>query len=379
MAASTGSENTFRFVESKLAHCRKTHKLCRHMSSQTWFPSRILEIGKENKIIHLIEGHEAPSLPYVTLSHCWGTSNPMRLTKDTEAMLRAGVHTGFLPKTYREAISVAGKLSIPYIWIDSLCIFQDSLDDWHREAAHMCEVYSHAVANIAATGASDGSEGLFFERDVRRESSFWVQTNWTPDQSWKGEFAFPPGTYAQIYRCNQWQTDLEQGPLNRRAWVMQERFLSSRILHFSKTLVFFECLEDSSSELFPTGIPPIAKPLWFYDSQRLKRTLFHPLPSKSWPFQLYNEFQLLARAYSRCGLSKESDKLVAMNGIEKLLERIAGVKLVAGLWSERLIQELCWSRDLGSKFLVKGPFYPQKWRAPTFSWAASQVEIHPVS
>lgn len=69
-----------------------------------------------------------------------------------------------VPKTYRDAVAVAQKLHVRYLWIDSLCIIQDDLDDWRTESLLMDQVYKNALFNIAATAASDSREGLFYSR-----------------------------------------------------------------------------------------------------------------------------------------------------------------------------------------------------------------------
>ena len=180
-----------------------------------------------------------------------------------------------LPKTFRDALFVTSHLAIGYIWIDSLCIFQDDYEDWQREAAAVCDTYTHAVCNIAATNANDSSGGLFFERRPAAEDPFQSYLNCTIVQRdtdglssdrlshYHGEFWFVVKDH--------WEKDLELAPLNRRAWVMQERFLSPRVLHFSRSQIFWECLEITAGEMFPLGIPKLLKPYWMYDSQLLKR------------------------------------------------------------------------------------------------------------
>jgi hypothetical protein len=90
-------------------------------------------------------------------------------------------------------------------------------------------------------------------------------------------------------------------------------------------------------------------------------------------------WQILVRNYTRCGLSKENDKLVAMNGIRQLLTNMTGHMFICGLWRSRLIQELGWMRShlRRDPSEVSRAFYPQKWRAPTWSWANTNVEMHP--
>lgn len=73
---------------------------------------------------------------HVTLSHCWGSSLPYQLTMQTIAVLKSD---GMLPlsqlgRTFQEAIEVTRRLGVSYIWIDCLCIIQDSVEDWERES-----------------------------------------------------------------------------------------------------------------------------------------------------------------------------------------------------------------------------------------------------
>lgn len=72
-----------------------------------------------------------------------------------------------LPKTFQDAIAITRMLNIQYIWIDSLCIFQDDLADWASESTCMKSIYGGATVCIAATAAPDGHAGLFCDRDVR--------------------------------------------------------------------------------------------------------------------------------------------------------------------------------------------------------------------
>jgi len=75
-----------------------------------------------------------------------------------------GIPLNTLPKTFRESIIFTRLLGIRYLWIDSLCIAQDLLEDWRQEFGLMSKVYTNAVGNIAATASSDGDGGLFCSR-----------------------------------------------------------------------------------------------------------------------------------------------------------------------------------------------------------------------
>ncbi|KAL3419337.1 hypothetical protein PVAG01_09559 [Phlyctema vagabunda] len=64
-----------------------------------------------------------------------------------------------LPKTFREAICFARNLEIEYLWIDSLYIIQDSIQDWEDESAQMGSVYRNAL--LAQPCRVKRSNGLY--------------------------------------------------------------------------------------------------------------------------------------------------------------------------------------------------------------------------
>jgi hypothetical protein len=79
---------------------------------------------------------------------------------------KAGILIDDLPQTFRDAVDVTRRLKVPYLWIDSLCIIQNTIEDWNKEALQMSAVYQHAICNVAATGALDCTKGLFFKQDL---------------------------------------------------------------------------------------------------------------------------------------------------------------------------------------------------------------------
>lgn len=81
--------------------------------------------------------------------------------------MERGIQYSELSKTVQDAMNFTRQLGFQYIWVDYLCILQDSPTDWAQEAATMKQVYSHSSCTLAATAASDGSEGLFFQREVK--------------------------------------------------------------------------------------------------------------------------------------------------------------------------------------------------------------------
>jgi hypothetical protein len=86
-----------------------------------------------------------------------------------------------LPKTFQDAIVITRRLGARYLWIDSLCNIQDSVEDWENESASMEHVYRNSMCNIAVTSGMDGSVGCLFERNPLRAQACRVRINSMPD------------------------------------------------------------------------------------------------------------------------------------------------------------------------------------------------------
>ena len=241
----TGSGESWRVASRWLERCFSTHPKCGQTQTPKWLPDRLLDIGsRDSGSICLIETDETTQfLPYTTLSHCWGKLEIKRLlTKDFDAMTKS-IRTDELPKTFQDAITITRKLGIPYLWIDSLCIVQDSIEDWAQQSSVMGMVYQNGYCNIAATGALDGRMGCFLERDPTLAQKCRVQI-----ETAVPKFKLKPGLYDLVPR-NLLENGLSNEPLNRRAWVTQERILTPRVLHFSRNQLFWECNELVSAFL----------------------------------------------------------------------------------------------------------------------------------
>ena len=66
-----------------------------------------------------------------------------------------------IPKTFQDAVLITRKLGYRYLWIDSLCIIQDSASDWQIESVKMADIYFNAVVNISADASPRSDSGIF--------------------------------------------------------------------------------------------------------------------------------------------------------------------------------------------------------------------------
>jgi len=96
--------------------------------------------------LHKIPGPGQHAHPvYWTLSHRWGDPEKVfQLRHSTESSFRNGIALEQLSPTFRDAAPLVHGLGLQHIWIDSLCIFQDSLADSQCEASTMSDVYHHS-------------------------------------------------------------------------------------------------------------------------------------------------------------------------------------------------------------------------------------------
>ena len=347
------------------------HSTCQRSRSTDYSPTRLLYIGQPSreKIRLLINPkREGTQVQYATLSHCWGDSHISKLTSESFYQLQEGIAISELGQTFQDAIFTAESLGIQFIWIDSLCILQDSAQDWEQEAHLMSSVYRFATLNIAASVAADSETGCFPERSTSTVKPCTVQSAWIDCHNY---------SYL-LYYDQFWSDAFADMPLMKRAWVVQELLLAPRILHLGGTQLFWECYELKACETFSEGLPPNLQ------HTSISRAAIGGLlnnagcrsggiesGSKTNPKDdLWKLWKGIAELYSTRRLTYTSDKLVALSGIAKLMEQALDDQYCAGLWRKRLVTQLFWSceeEELRPR--------PKPYRAPSWSWASLDGRI----
>jgi len=92
-------------------------------------PTRIIDVGSSDGVPCLLETHGRRG-KYFTLSHCWGRQHLITTTTQNLEERKKGIPWPELSKTFQEAIQITREFGCQYLWIDSLCILQDSVQDW---------------------------------------------------------------------------------------------------------------------------------------------------------------------------------------------------------------------------------------------------------
>lgn len=109
-------------IREWIFRCKNQHPACSHQGlAGSHLPSRVIDVGHPPR---LYESH-GERAHYMTLSHCWGTSQHFVTTSENIRDLRVEIPWTSLPKTFQDAILITRSLGIRFLWIDSLCIMQD--------------------------------------------------------------------------------------------------------------------------------------------------------------------------------------------------------------------------------------------------------------
>jgi hypothetical protein len=330
--------------------CMASHSVCAP-PDPTFRPTRLIEINNENSVKLVITKNEDVHEPYVAFSHCWGKAKTLKLIQENLLQLQSWFSDSELPTSYKEALLVCRSMGFRYIWIDSLCIIQDSSEDWQDEALVMKDVYRNSTMNLCATAAAENSGASFQSRDISLVAPL-VLNDWMND-----------GDRTRRWCINNIQDmlnrEIRESPLVSRAWVFQEQYLSRKILHMADSQFWWKCREKLACETHPAGFPDpfgsLISPEISADSRNSVRSEL--LRDMNW--------YKLGEEYTYCNLTFATDKLVAFAGVAQNKRReFGGDQYVAGMWRSQMPLALCWKRDDRRCYRTK------EYTAPTWSWAS---------
>ena len=325
------------------------------MSTRRFVPTRLLDIHAVDSTgqIFLVLSEARLTGPYATLSHCWGKAKTMKLSSRNIDELQSGIKLEALSTSYKEGITLARRLGLQYIWIDSLCIVQDDESDWRREAAQMANIFRYGEISIATAAAADNSDPCFTERNSNRIRLPAYTASWTQ---------LPPCEY-YLLPGGLYFGQVQDSPLQKRAWVLQETVLAPRELSLCKSQFWWTCLELQACETFPNGVPS--------RGQFSRGTIDSVSVSKDDRVERYYNWNTLMEKFSRCGLTVLSDRTIALSGIAQHREENLGDRYIAGMWMSQLPRHLMWNVTKGSD----SQFRPTKYRAPSWSWLSIERSI----
>ncbi|KAF1829084.1 HET-domain-containing protein [Decorospora gaudefroyi] len=360
VAPTSGSPLVGRLARHWYEHCRDSHASCsRTAVSDKWYPPRMLDVRTTPPRI-VLEKDICHGYDFAALSHCWGQKKFLTLTHERlEDFQRNGIALNDLPQNFRDAIVACRGVGIPYLWIDSLCIFQSgdgSYEDWTRHVKSMKRIYAESDLCISTAAAPDATQSCFRERDVRLVEPTVVISGGEPHIVHYSDHAL------QGFR---------KLPIASRAWALQERLLSNRILTYGHHQAYYECVECDTKnvcETFPTGIDGIC-------STRGPFSLPQVPDDASFNLDHYHAWLDSLELYSERQLTRSNDdKFAAFSGIVEHMHKVFSESAyIAGFFAFELPISLLWQVRTAPKSRLTGDHL--LYRAPSWSWAATDVPI----
>lgn len=352
-----------------LADCMMRHEKCPSMARNPVLPTRVLDLspinGQADPKLHLSHSEQHA---YVTLSYCWGGPQPFATRAENLNFYLQRIPMENLPQSIKDAVFMTKKLGFRYLWVDSLCIIQDSAEDKAREIGTMARTFKDSVLTLSAACASNCSQGfLGVSQDLQNRQ--WA--------AFQLPYRCPDGVFGNIHvSFTSFFKTASKIPINSRAWTYQENLLSPRVISYYSDGFEWKCpsAQYSNNGLKAEQVQTIRQLRFglYNRNSRLPPIFFssgedtQPLSERTIE-DLHRLWLTIVTEYTFGRLSFLEDKLPAIGGIASEYQRVLGDVYLAGLWKSRLTEGLMWYI---AEPLFKGQAQPSAYRAPSWSWAA---------
>jgi hypothetical protein len=377
VSAFSNSDECFQLLQMWLRRCLEEQE----PQASSFVPTRTIDVGppdgtQDPRLV--VHAANSASFPWVTLSHCWGGSSPLTTNAQTlQEWTNSGIPMLLLPPTFRDAVLITRRIGHRHLWIDSLCIIQDSREDWENEALRMGDVYRYGELNISASAASNCHEGIFAKRDSPAYFSMAVRLLF---RSAKLGVGLDRREWIYV-RPGNWDTFREQitgaeSTLASRGWVLQEALLSPRTIHYSHQQMFWECRHGTFAEGRVDALArPSAKAMLLAPAPGLwshKMILPTSLPDgvasvddENSKREVYASWLQVVENYSARQLTVPTDVLPALAGAASVFQTELNDSYLAGFFRGYLLESLLWKTKAGAPAALR----PGS-KLPSWSWSS---------
>ncbi|OWY55388.1 HET-like protein [Alternaria alternata] len=319
---------------------------------------------------------------YVALSYCWGGDQPSKLTQKNHDLYKKSIAWKTLPKTIQDAAKTVQALGFHYLWIDSMCIVQDSKEDKKAEISQMTKVYAHATLTVVNQRGDQVTEGFLHPRILPFGTSS-IQYRAEDGRTQRLTLTFNTAAYRE-----------ESFAVNTRGWTLQEYLLSRRRLVIGTWSTEWLCRREahdhrdgwvlSSREGLPfesegtgwAGKGPFGskEAESVYRSSFINAAMFFSVnpgyPSGQLNEELVREsWYTVVQSYSLRSVTESEDRILALSGIaERFADLIPG-RYIAGIWENMMPSCLFWYK------IGRPVDRPVKYRGPSWSWMSIDGKV----
>jgi len=316
------------------------------------------------------KGPAADAPRYFVLSYIWGTSPQLvTLTLENYSQFHEkGAMVGmYFNYTIRDTLQLARKMGERYVWIDALCIIQDSSEDKATQIPQMHLIYGLAILTIVAAHGEDADAGLTgVQPGSRGNSKVLLNLDDITIQCRSNSEVFNTHDDVGLVENYLWKSKYSS-----RGWTFQESLLSTRALVFTRKQVFWECptctwAEEThweSKSIAYVGqrgiIDPTPQDIW---EDNFDRAAYGGPGEKTREFQR-NSYPNLVKAYSQRQLTNEGDILNAFTGVLASIKAREKTRFLYALRERHIGNDLLWGWDRPSAPRDSGGW-------PSWSWLA---------
>ncbi|KAE9375783.1 hypothetical protein N431DRAFT_531872 [Stipitochalara longipes BDJ] len=242
-----------------------------------------------------------------------------------------------LSESFQDAVLITRTLGYRFLWIDCLCIIQDSIEDWQAESVKMAEIYSNTTFMISADAAADSHKGIFnsanniFDDCCVRGLEVTHKSVMLPVHSPSHGLNSLMFAYIWDGHCPPDNSSF----LQTRAWAFQEAALSRRRLRYTQHGIHWNCgttgdIGHWCNEVEPDKIHDLDsnKPYTF--------SIYHIPHNAIWWYRQVD-------SYTSRWLTFPGDRFPSMSGLAKAFAGRTGWHYKAGIWLEDLYRGLLWT------------------------------------
>lgn len=337
-----------------------SHKAC-SAPAPTKLPTRLIDITPCDSLLDArLHITQKATGEYVALSYCWGPSQRGVTTKSNIEDRTRNLDVSSLSKTAQDAIHTTKLLGYRYLWIDALCIIQDSEEDKVRELSSMSDIYHNSSLTIVAANASSSEQGFLHPRQPPH--AFQIPF-WATDEKLSS---------AYMHHWDRGTSGEEHEIINKRAWTLQERLLSRKRLTYNSDALHYTCTDRTATNGDSILVLTSSS---FFTRYRLPFNMNADATGEAQLSirQILKAWTSIVNFYTQRDLSKQEDRLTAVAAIAARFSDQLNEIYLAGLWAgPYLFSSLLWY-PLDDK--IDCEWSTTMYVAPSWSWAGRRKAV----